>query len=314
MTVRRSSGPVAALVAGVSLYTAGSFLSVGHADVTSSGLNTSVTQSAPGVFNITGGTRPNNGSNLFHSFGEFSLDSAQGANFLNNSGLATKNILSRVTGGNTSKIFGTIDTTDFPGANLFLMNPAGILFGPTAQLNVDGSFHATTADYIKLGNEGDIFYADPAQPSVLSVAAPAAFGFLTPQPAAIDVNTSNLSVLQVAPEQTFSFVGGPVNVGAPDGSAPGYVMAPAGRMNIVSVASAGEAAFDGTGFNVDAFPQLGNINIRGGSIVDAREVFIRGGNLVIDEAVIMPGAFSLFGLGPPPMGVKSISKSPETLR
>jgi filamentous hemagglutinin family protein len=302
MTARRSSGQMAALVAGMSLYTAGSFLSAGHADVTSSGLNTSVNQSAAGVFDISGGTRPNNGSNLFHSFGDFSLDPAQSAVFVNDSGLTTKNILSRVTGGNPSEIFGTIDTSDFPGANLFLMNPAGILFGPTAQLNVDGSFHATTADYIKLGNTGDTFYADPAQASVLSVAEPSAFGFLTPQPAAIDVNTSSVPIVQVAPEQTFSFVGGPINIGAPDGSAPGYVMAPAGRMNVVSVASAGEATFDGTGFNVDAFPQLGNIDIRGGSIIDARDVFIRGGNLVIDEAVIVPGAFSLFGLGPPPDG------------
>jgi len=302
MTVRIASRPVAILMAGVSIYVAGGFLSLSEADVTSSGLGTTVNQPAAGVFDITGGTRPNGGSNLFHSFGDFSLDATQSGNFVNDSGLATTNIVSRVTGGNPSNISGMIDTTDFAGANLFLMNPAGILFGPTAQLNVSGSFHATTADYIKLGNEGGIFYADPAQASVLSVEEPAAFGFLNPQPAAIDVNASSVPVLQVAPEQTFSFVGGSINVGAEDGSAPGYVMAPAGRMNFVSVASAGEAVFDGTGFNVDLFPRLGDINIRGGSIIDAKEVFIRGGQLVIDEAVIVPGAFSLFDLGPPPDG------------
>ena len=54
------------------------------------------------------------------------------ANFFNDSGLATSNILGRVTGGNLSNIFGTIQTTGFGNANLFLMNPAGFLFGPNA--------------------------------------------------------------------------------------------------------------------------------------------------------------------------------------
>jgi len=85
------------------------------------------------------------------------------ANFLNGvsydtngnplaAGLPTSNILGRVTGGNISNIFGTIQTTGFGSANLFLMNPAGIMFGPNAQLQVDGAFHATTADYIALAD------------------------------------------------------------------------------------------------------------------------------------------------------------------
>jgi hypothetical protein len=64
-------------------------------------------------------------------------------------------------------------------------------------------------------------------------------------------------------------------------------------VNLVSVASAGDAAFDGSGFNVDSFQQLGQINITGGSIVDAKNVFIRGGDLAITSATISPGFFTV---------------------
>src|SRR5678816_4887301 len=72
------------------------------------------------------------------------------ANFLNNSGLPTSNILGRVTGGNISNIFGTIQTTGFGGANLFLMNPAGFLFGPNATVQVGGMVSFASADYLRL--------------------------------------------------------------------------------------------------------------------------------------------------------------------
>ncbi|MDE3043125.1 MAG: filamentous hemagglutinin N-terminal domain-containing protein, partial [Nitrospirota bacterium] len=84
--------------------------------ITSSGLNTAVSApihlpSGQTQFNITGGTRPGGGLNRFHSFGDFNVPSNNIANFFNNSGLATSNILGRVTGGNISNIFGTIQTT-----------------------------------------------------------------------------------------------------------------------------------------------------------------------------------------------------------
>ena len=103
--------------------------------ITSSGLNTQV--SAPSAlpsgqsnYDITGGTRPGGGTNLFHGFGEFNVGSNSIANFLNETGLPTNNILARVTGGNPSNIFGTLQTTGFGNANLFLVNPAGVVFGP----------------------------------------------------------------------------------------------------------------------------------------------------------------------------------------
>ena len=104
--------------------------------ITSSGLNTHISKPSGNSlqYDITAGTRA--GTNLFHSFGDFSVPTNNIANFLNDSGLATSNILGRVTGGNPSHIFGTLQTTGFGGANLFLMNPAGIVFGPNAALNV----------------------------------------------------------------------------------------------------------------------------------------------------------------------------------
>src|SRR5207249_2787336 len=123
--------------------------------ITSSGLNTqiSVPTTLPSGqinYNIIGGTRPGGGANLFHSFGNFNVPTNNIANFLNDSGLATSNILGRVTGGNSSTIFGTIQTTGFGTANLFLMNPTGFLFGPNATVHVGGMVAFTTADYLRL--------------------------------------------------------------------------------------------------------------------------------------------------------------------
>jgi filamentous hemagglutinin family protein len=303
MTTRISYGPHRAVLAAVLLNAAGVLLSVGYAQVTtnitSSGLGTTVSQAGT-TWNITGGTRPENGSNLFHSFGLFSIGAGNTAQFNNTTGPGVANILSRVTGGQSSQILGTINTsTGFPGANFYLLNPAGILFGRNAQLDVGGSFHASTGDYVKF-EDGRIFYADPAKASVLTSAPPSAFGFLTSNPAAIDVQTGMnpfTNRLQVAVGKTLSLVGGPVNVGEPSGQSPmgsGFVFAPGGVVNIASVASPGEATF-ATGINVDAFAKLGEIHITGRAVVDGREINIRGGRLEITDATLFPGFFFLFG-------------------
>ena len=168
------------------------------------------------VQEITGGTRPGNGPNLFHSFGEFNVGAGDVANFLNETRAPTNNILSRVTGGDPSHIFGTIQTTDFGSANLFLLNPQGVVFGPTAQLNVKGSFYTSTADFLRFEN-GQAFYAnaslDGSMGSVLHVPPlqafgfvgdPVAFGFTGESPAQIEINQS---ALQVPDGKNISLVG-----------------------------------------------------------------------------------------------------------
>src|SRR5215472_10883083 len=155
--------------------------------ITPSGLNTQVNLAPtppPGKiqYDITGGTRPGGGVNLFHSFGNFNVPNNNIANFLNDSGLSTSNILGRVTGGNLSNIFGTIQTTGFGNANLFLMNPAGFLFGPNATVNVGGTVTFTTADYLRFTDNARFnAVAGPAD-ALLTVAPLAAFGFLGSNP------------------------------------------------------------------------------------------------------------------------------------
>src|SRR5215467_14013245 len=134
--------------------------------ITPSGLNTTVTlattpPAGKTQYDITGGTRPGGGVNLYHSFGNFNVPTNNIANFLNDTpNLGTSNILGRVTGGNLSNIFGTIQTTGFGNANLFLMNPAGFLFGPNATVNVGGMVSFTSADYLRLA-DGARFNAVP---------------------------------------------------------------------------------------------------------------------------------------------------------
>jgi filamentous hemagglutinin family protein len=86
----------------------------------------------PVIDQIDGGAR--RGNNLFHSFREFNVDAGRGVYFTNPAGVA--NILTRVTGGNPSQILGVLGVDG--SANLFLINPRGILFGPGAQLDLGG--------------------------------------------------------------------------------------------------------------------------------------------------------------------------------
>ncbi|MEM9538539.1 MAG: CHAT domain-containing protein [Cyanobacteria bacterium P01_E01_bin.42] len=99
-------------------------------------------------FDIEGGIL--SGENLFHSFEAFGLDRGQVANFLSTPNI--HNILSRVTGGDPSIVNGLIQVTG-GNANLFLMNPAGMVFGAEASLNVPGDFTATTATGIGFGGD-----------------------------------------------------------------------------------------------------------------------------------------------------------------
>ncbi len=267
-------------------------------------LGTTVTQ-AGNTSTITGGTRPSNGPNLFHSFGEFGVPTSHLANFLNDTALPTSNILSRVTGGNPSTILGTIQTTGFGSANLFLMNPAGIVFGPSASLNVGGSATFTTADYLRLA-DGAKFTAMPGSADAAISSAPvAAFGFLGTNPGAITVQGGHL---RVSDGHGISLVGGNIEVTAgtlENGTTQSArISAPGGQVNVVSLGSAGEVSFNGASSPsgtpaLDGVTTLGNISLVQGASIDtsadaAGRIVVRGGQLIMEDASLK--AISVNGL------------------
>jgi filamentous hemagglutinin family protein len=222
------------------------------------------------------------GSNLFHSFEKFGLVKGETAAF---TGPATiNNVISRVTGGSRSDIDGKIQS-NIAGANLFLINPSGIVFGPNATVNVSGAFHVSTADYIKMA-DGAKFQATNPDGSTLSAAAPAAFGFLTASPPAISVNGSTLGPVAGA----LGLVGGPVSI-----SGGAKLSAPAGTIHVTSAASTGEVPVDPANTLALTVSKFGAVDIKGGSKLDVSDaknmgsggsVYIRSGALTIDASEI----------------------------
>ena len=168
------------------------------------GTNTQVTPEGDRV-DIHGGQLSGDGANLFHSFQEFGLDTGQTANFLSQPNI--ENILGRVVGGNPSLIDGMLQVTG-GNSNLFLMNPAGMVFGENASLNVPASFAATTGTGI--GFDDGEFSAFGENSWGELVGAPNSFNFATVVPGAI-VNAGNLAVAEG--EHLGLFAGTVVNTG-----------------------------------------------------------------------------------------------------
>jgi filamentous hemagglutinin family protein len=143
------------------------------------------------------------GGNLFHSFER--LDVATGGRVTFTGPTGIDNVIARVTGGQRSTIDGLLRSV-VPGAELYLMNPAGIVFGPQASLDVPAAFHVATADQLRFA-DGTTFSAGDATGGGLTVAAPAAFGFLGAPAGRIDIERSLL-----APGPSFELVAGDVEV------------------------------------------------------------------------------------------------------
>ena len=262
-----------------------------------------VTTSHGHTVQITGGTRSDNGSgtNLFHSFNRFSIGDGHTAQFLNTTPLLhTENILSQVTGGSPSNIFGTINTMSYPEANFFLMNPAGVVFGPNAALNVGGSVAFTTANYMRLaeanGSSAGIFHAKSTVSHILTSAPVAAFGFLNFNPGAIAVQESTLTV---GTGQAISLIGGNISIESgnlPNNTALPLPMpsTPGKQVYIAGVASPGEILVGtltpDTNINGHSFDALGTVTISNNSNIDTSgrdgTIRIRGGRLVIDNSLI----------------------------
>ena len=148
--------------------------------------NTQVSQDG-NVFDISGGAQAE--GNLFHDFESFNLDEAQTANFLSDSGVF--NIFGQVSGLSPSYIDGLVQVSG-SDANLYLINPAGILFGPNGQLSLSGSFTATTADQVGFGENWLNVLASETDYAAFST-APSAFAFSANLPGSV-VNQGDLAV------------------------------------------------------------------------------------------------------------------------
>ncbi|MGL5943281.1 MAG: filamentous hemagglutinin N-terminal domain-containing protein, partial [Waterburya sp.] len=206
-----------------------------HNTVTAQGITSDGTLSQPtevsptdaGV-EINGGTVK--GGNLFHSFGDFSVPAGSEAHFNNSTDVV--NILNRVTGGNVSQIDGLIRANG--GANLFLINPAGIIFGEGAQLDIGGSFFGTTADSLLFDNGGEFSATDPQAKPILTINAPIGLNLRdNPQPIS-NQSTANGVGLEVQPGKNITLVGGELNFNG------GILTAPGGRIELGGLSTPGK--------------------------------------------------------------------------
>ncbi|MBD1930401.1 MULTISPECIES: filamentous hemagglutinin N-terminal domain-containing protein [Cyanophyceae] len=257
---------------------------------------------------ITGGTTAGD-SNLFHSFENFSIPDRGIADFLNAPAIA--NILARVTGGSPSDIQGLIRAGG--NANLFLINPNGIIFGQNAQLDVGGSFVATTANAIAFPGGGEFSLTSTVSPnnSLLTVNPSALlFNSIAAQP------TNSIEIrgtLAVDENQSLLLIGGNVS---PTATSTGKISiqggalnAPGGRVELGGLLGVGTV-----GLNVDgndlrlSFPD--GITRTDVSLTDGANVNVRaggGGSIVVNaQNLNMTGGSQLQA------GINSPLGSPES--
>ncbi|WP_293053846.1 MULTISPECIES: S-layer family protein [unclassified Moorena] len=164
-------------------------------------------------------------SNLFHSFSDFNVAEFGRVYFANPTGI--QNILSRVTGTNVSNILGTLGVLG--NANLFLINPNGIVFGPNSRLDLGGSFFGSTADSV-LFEDGTVFSAkNPNETPLLTINIPSGLQYGS-NPGSI---TNQSSLFQVPNGETLGLIGGDITI------AGGQLTATDGRIELGSVGSNG---------------------------------------------------------------------------
>ncbi|MGH8001937.1 MAG: filamentous hemagglutinin N-terminal domain-containing protein, partial [Brasilonema sp.] len=269
-------------------------------EVTSDGtVSTTVTSPDRKNFNINDGTT--RGTNLFHSFKEFSVPTGGSAVFNNAANI--QNIISRVTGGSKSTIDGLIKANG--GANLFLLNPAGILFGPNASLNIGGSFLGSTANSFIFSNGFEFSATNPQAPPLLTINLPIGLRYgenpqsitvqgpghnITSTSTYATIRTDNPG-LSVQPEQTLALVGGDVLLEG------GNLRAESGRIELGSVRSPSLVNLSATnsGFALDysAVQNFGDISLskkasldtsgqRGGEVqVQGKKLSLRDGSTIL---------------------------------
>lgn len=178
---------------------------------------------------ILGGAR--RGDNLFHSFAQFSVLSGHEAHF--NNAPDIQNIISRVTGGSSSSIDGLLRANG--AANLFLINPNGIIFGNNASLRIGGSFIASTATSLNLADGTQFSATAPSAPSLLEINVPVGLQFnKLPESIVVRaraVNSRGIATgLRVESGKMLAFLGGGITIER------GILVAPEGRVELGGIA------------------------------------------------------------------------------
>ncbi|MBF2013893.1 MAG: filamentous hemagglutinin N-terminal domain-containing protein [Rivularia sp. T60_A2020_040] len=249
------------------------------------------------------------GQNLFHSLQEFNVGEGRGAYFVvPNDNI--QNVLTRVTGNNPSEILGILGTIsnrnfDPSNANLFLINPNGIVFGENASLDINGSFVGTTANGIEFGEQGFFSATNPETTPLLTV-NPSAFLFSQiKQTASIQNNSvapaqqspsgSDAFGLRVPDGKSLLLLGGNVNMNG------GELNAYGGRVELGGLAETGTVALDINGNNFSlGFPD--NVTRADVSLTNQAKVYVEGaggGDIVVNarNVEITGGSFLSGGIG-----------------
>lgn len=250
---------------------------------------------------IEGGTL--RGTNLFHSFQEFSFSvntaaiTGDTAFFNNNS--AVRNIFARITGGSISNIDGIIRANG--AANLFLINPSGMIFGSNASLDVGGSFVASTANSIKFADGREFSATNHAPDPLLTVSAPIGLYFgssvgrivnqsqASPNGEVTDADPPNPIGLKAPIGRTLALIGGDVAIEE------GNLTTTAGRIELGSIGTGlvklteidQGYAFDYSGVQDYRDIQVSQFSIIYGSGNDGSEIHLQGGNVKLTDSSLV---------------------------
>lgn len=229
---------------------------------------------------IQGGIRV--GNHLLHSFEEFSIPTNSQAIFkLTPQNLDIETIISRVTGNKTSIIDGILAADGT--ANLILINPNGIIVGANAQLNINGSFLASTANSVIFADGSEFSTTNPQLPPLLTINVPIGLQFGENPAPIIHQANSNLSVDS---GQTLALVGGNLSLNGAN------LTAPQGRIELGSVASSGLVHLTpitpGFTFDYSDIPQFGMINLTNATAVNTSglgggTIRVRGGQVTLTQ-------------------------------
>lgn len=243
----------------------------------------------PGILINGGATR---GSNLFQSFADFNVQDGQRVYFANPAGV--NSILTRVTGLNPSQIFGTLGVDG--AANLFLLNPRGIVFGPNARLDIAGSFVASSSEAFEFGNGLSFSAVDPHAAPLMAVT-------LTP---GLQVGSrftgpvTNAGQLAVGAGQTLSLAGQEVtNAGSLTASG-GTVqvlgdrlfLQDTSRIDVSAVGGGGNVFVGGNFQGRGPLPNAQQVTVRAGAQIEASALGMGNGGQVVtwaDGATVFAG-------------------------